>query len=101
MDSLYIKDESKPTRSTLRMKSNEEKVDELKINFAANARKLDFLKKSDGYNYCLGSIGITEDSTEYRIWKTYDVVSTSKNAEYLYKSYNKDEAYNKFNELTA
>jgi hypothetical protein len=101
MDAMYTKDESQPIRSTMRLKNDNEKVEELKQNFAGNARKLDFLKKSDGYNYCIGSIGLTEDSTEYRIWKTYDVVSTSKNAEYLFKSFDKEETFNKFNEITG
>jgi len=86
------------TRPTQRLKSTDEKIEELKQHFAENAIKMDFMRKSDGYFYVLGRIGLTENDSDWRIWKTIDA-SKQKNVEYLFKSNNKEDANNKFNEI--
>jgi hypothetical protein len=100
MDTLRITAMDSISKPNQRNKSIEEKIEPLKVNFAQNSKKIDFVRKSDGFNYCIGSIGLN-DNQEYRIWKTLDTVHRSSNAEYIYKSYNEKEALNKFNELTA
>jgi len=77
-------------RPTERFKSVEEKLEELKQNFSHNAVKVDFLRKSDGFNYVLGYVGLTEDNAEWRIWKS--IGNISKSDEYLHTFKNADEA---------
>jgi len=82
------------------MKSTEEKLNELKQNFATNAVKMDFMRKSDGYNYVLGYIGMNPEDAEWRIWKTLDAsVSRSQNSEFLHSGLTKSEATSKFKEI--
>jgi len=75
-----------------------EKAEFLKSSFAQTSEKLDFIRKSDGYNYVLGKLNIPEN-IEYRIWKTYDTPNRSLNPEYLYKGINEEEAYKMFKSI--
>lgn len=76
------------------------KIDALKENFGTYSEKLDFIKKSDGYNYVLGRLGLNEDF-EYRIWKTYDAVSKSRDVEYLFEGNDLEEAKQEFKNIIS
>lgn len=75
-----------------------EKAEFLKASFAQTSEKLDFIRKSDGYNYVLGKLNIPEN-VEYRIWKTIDTPNRSMNPEYLYKGIDELEAYDTFKSI--
>jgi len=91
--------ESDQVRPTQRRKSFDEKLDELKQNFARNAVKWDFLKKSDGFNYVIGYVGLDEDSSEWRVWKTADFVDKGTDAQFLFKSYDKNKAQEEYKKI--
>ena len=90
------------TRPTQRLKSTDEKIEELKQHFAENAIKMDFMRKSDGFNYVMGYVGMDPENSEWRIWKTMDdSVNRSHNSEYIHSGLNRLEATEKFKEITG
>ena len=83
--------------------TGDEKLVELKKAFAYNCKKIDFFRGPDGYSYCLGSIGKSEDdpNTEYRVFRTLRGVSGNKENEvdYIFTSFSKSEAIQALNSM--
>lgn len=77
-----------------------EKCEALKSSFAQTSQKIDFIRKSDGYNYVLGELKLPGE-VEYRIWKTTDTVQRSMNPEYIYKGTDLDKAREEFKNIIS
>jgi hypothetical protein len=84
-----------------RILNDEDKIDELKKAFSYNCVKKDFFRGSDGFSYCLGYIGKSEDSAEWRVYRTLrgPACNNENDVDYIFTSFDKSEAVQAFNSL--
>ena len=82
----------------------DEKIEDLKKSFSISAKKLDFIRKSNGMYYTLGSIGgfllkAGQIEVEYRIWKSLNI--NGENPEYLYSTNDYEKAKDGFKKIVS
>jgi hypothetical protein len=73
--------------------NEEEKLENLKRNFAASSKITNFVKASDGSTYVCGYIGSNPEKAYYKIWKTMHTPSQSyRDANYITEEIDKSSA---------